>query len=108
MEKAKLQSVNQGFEWELSQDQIEFLKVRMFDYQVGRSTVSKSVQGKRYGFIEFQMPKNGYFSMIGENQFKRLQEMARKSHTTLYITNSNFEGVYDSDAPRIMFVAQAN
>lgn len=102
--KEKLQSVQNGFEYDLSEGQILFLNDSM---KLGEGKYYPCVHGKRYGYLAFEMPKNGYYSFISDSVFKNLQGIARKSHTTLYISNCLPDDIRESHKPIIMFVAQS-
>ena len=105
MKTKKLQSIQSGFEYDLSEAQISLINERM---RIGAGKYCPSVQGKRYGYLAFEMPKSGYYSHIGITEFKNLQETAQKAHATLYISNCLPENITEGFKPRIMFVAQSN
>lgn len=104
-EKEKLQSVQNGFEYDLTEGQILLLNNSMM---MSEGKYYPSIQGKRYGYLAFEMPSSGYFACIGENEIKRLQDIARKSHTTFYISNCLPDDIRESHKPIILFVAQYN
>jgi hypothetical protein len=105
MKREKLQSIQNGFEYDLSEVQISLINERI---RLGAGKYYPSIQGKRYGYLAFEMPKSGYCSHLGTAEFKRLQETAQKAHATLYVSNCFPENVTESFNARILFVAQSN
>ena len=105
MTTKKLQSIQSGFEYDLSEAQISFLNEKM---RLRAGKYYPSIQCKRYGYFAFEMPKGGYYSHIGTSEFKSLQEIARKAHATLYISNCLPDDITEGFKTRILFVAQSN
>jgi hypothetical protein len=84
--KTKLKSVAEGDEMTLCWEQCSFL-----EKELGLSgTYHRPLHG-RYGYISFDVPKCGYYSQITESSFGRLNEMARKSDTTVCVDMASNE-----------------
>jgi hypothetical protein len=99
--RTKLQSVQNGFEYDLSKEQVEVINELM----KSEGKYHPSVQGKRYGYLSFDMPHSGYFSFIDENAFKALKRIAGKSRTIVYISNTLPEDIREAHKPAIIFTA---
>jgi len=87
--KQKMKSIEVGIERDLSQVQIDYINEQMATYgNLPEGKHCPCVQEVRYGKLVFDMPKCGYFAFIGDNVWKCLKGIARKSNTTLYINNN--------------------
>jgi hypothetical protein len=54
------------------------------------------------------MPYSGYFSHVDATVFKNLNEIAKKSNTTVYISNCLPDDIREQHKPVIMFCAKSN
>jgi hypothetical protein len=97
--KTKLQSVQNGSEYDLSKGQIEVINELM----KSEGKYHPSVQGRRYGYLSFDMPHSGYFSFIGECEFKYLKRIANKSRTIVHVSNILPGDIREAHKPVIIF-----
>ena len=118
MSKKSLRSVNCGLEWDLSQDQINFLTEEMRELagkkmptnedRISKGKYYPHVPGKYYGYIEFEMPENGYLGLIDISVFRKLNDLANKADTRVYINNTLPNSIGERRVPRIMFCASSH
>lgn len=110
----KMQSIRNGFEYDLSDTQIEFIAKEMAKNGYSIYKYHPSIQGVRYGILSVDLPNKGYFSQLGlwgygamGANFKNLLKIAKKSKTVLSISNG-----YPYDAspirPQFLFTPQSH
>jgi hypothetical protein len=85
--RTRLKSVKEGTEMGLSPQQCDFLRKEM----KMEGVYHPSAERYRYGYIAFEAPKYGYYSIIDERVWKTLLGYAKKSDTSVYLDFSSME-----------------